>query len=92
MNMPEVNMAVLVGYPDNVLGAKTCLSVMVKEGKELSEAEVRSRFSENLANYKMPDIIKIHSSPLPVLPSGKADKAAIRKSLLKDMGLEDRSL
>ena len=92
MNMPEVNMAVLVGYPDNVLGAKTCLSVMVKEGKGLSEEEVRSRFSENLANYKMPDIIKIHSSPLPVLPSGKADKAAIRKSLLKDMGLEDRSL
>ena len=92
MNMPEVSMAVLVGYPDNVLGAKTCLSVMLKEGKGLSEGEVRSRFSENLANYKMPDIIKIQSSPLPVLPSGKADKATIRKSLLKDLGLEDRSL
>ncbi|MBU1055955.1 MAG: acyl--CoA ligase [Proteobacteria bacterium] len=92
MNMPEVNTAVLVSYPDNVLGEKTFLNIVVKDGIFLSEEDVRSRFSENLANYKKPDIIKIQSLPLPLLPSGKADKLTVRMNLLKDMGIEDRAL
>jgi len=92
LNMSEVQMAVLIGYPDKVLGGKTFLNVMLKEGKVLTEAQVRSKFSEYMANYKMPDIIKIQSSPLPLLPTGKADKVAVRKTLLKEMGLDDVSL
>lgn len=92
LNMPEVQMAVLVGYPDKVFGAKTCLFIMLREGIKLSEEELRSRFKANMADYKMPDIIKIQSSPLPILPIGKADKVTIRKNLLKELGLEDSSL
>lgn len=92
MNMSEVNMAVLVSYPDNVLGEKTCLIIVVKDKIELREEKIRLRFSENLANYKIPDIIKIQSSPLPLLPSGKADKLTVRTNLLKEMGIEDKAL
>jgi len=92
LNMPEIQMAVLVGYPDKVLGAKTYLNVMLKPGKELSEDELRARFKENLANYKMPDLIKIQSDPLPMLPTGKPDKVTIRSNLLRELGLEDKSL
>jgi len=92
LNMPEIQMAVLVGYPDKVLGAKTCLNVMLKQGKELSEEELKARFNENLANYKMPDLIKIQSDPLPMLPTGKPDKVTIRSDPLRELGLEDKSL
>ncbi|MBA3037076.1 MAG: acyl--CoA ligase [Desulfobacterium sp.] len=92
MNMPEVNTAVLVSYPDNVLGEKTFLNIVVKEGSILDDEGVRARFGENLANYKKPDIIRIQTSPLPQLPSGKMDKLTVRVNLLKEMGLEDRAL
>ena len=92
LNMSEIQMAVLVGYPDSVLGAKTCLSVMLKPEAALTEEDLRARFKENLANYKMPDIIKIQKSPLPMLPTGKPDKVTIRKNLLEELGIEDSSL
>ena len=92
LNMPEVQMAVLVGYPDKMLGEKTCLYIMAKQGIELIEEELRARFKKNIADYKMPDMVKIQSSPLPMVPSGKADKMTIRKNLLGELGLEDSSL
>lgn len=86
MNLPGVQNAVLVGYPDKVLGEKTCCYVVPKKDVTLTEEDIRKACKERLADYKMPDLIKIVDS-IPLLPSGKADKVTIRNNLLKELGL-----
>ncbi len=88
MGLPKVESAVLVGFPDKVLGEKTCCYVIPKRGATLSEEELREAFRSNMADYKMPDIIKIVDS-VPLLPSGKPDRIQIRKKLLEELGLEE---
>ncbi len=86
MNLYSVDNAVLIGYPDPILGEKTCLFICPKQGVVVKEEEIRRACRENLADYKNPDLIKIVNS-LPLLPSGKVDRITVRKQLFKELGL-----
>jgi len=87
MNLLSVDNAVLVGYPDPVLGEKTCCYIRHKQGMVITEEEIRRACKENLADYKVPDLIKIVDS-LPLLPSGKVDRIKLKKSLLNELKIE----
>jgi acyl-CoA synthetase (AMP-forming)/AMP-acid ligase II len=86
MSFESVDNAVLIGYPDNMLGEKTCCLIQLKRGAAITEEKIRRACREILADFKVPDQIKIKDS-LPLLPSGKVDRITVRKQLLNEMGL-----
>jgi len=87
MNLSSVDNAVLVGYPDPVLGEKTCCYIRHKQGVVITEEEIRGACKENIADYKIPDLIKIVNS-LPLLPSGKVDRIKVKEYLLKELEIK----
>jgi len=87
LNYPKILAAAVVGYPDEILGEKTCIFIEPRAGAMIDEEEVIKLCRENLADYKAPDIVKIEPS-LPRLPNGKVDKILLRDGLLKELGIK----
>jgi fatty-acyl-CoA synthase len=86
LSLPFVKNAVVVGYPDPVLGEKTCCMVVTNESHRVSPDTIRKACKAELADYKTPDLIRLVDT-LPLLPSGKADRVRVKEELLREMGL-----
>lgn len=56
--------------------------VLLSPGSGTSESELKSFASEHLANYKVPKAFRLESE-LPMMPSGKVDKRALRERSAK---------
>ncbi len=77
---PAVEAALAAGLPDDILGERIHVMIVVKRGAEVSEAEVRTFASTRLEKFKIPD--RIHfTDTLPVGRTGKADRATMRSQL-----------
>lgn len=74
---PAVRQAVAVGMPDQRLGERVCAFVVATERFDLEECR---RWFEHrgIAKYKTPERV-IQLDALPLLPSAKADRAALRE-------------
>ena len=77
---PAVSQAVAVGYPDDVLGERVAAFV-VTGGGAFALDDCRSWFSQRgVARFKTPErVITVDS--LPLLATGKPDRAALRRRL-----------
>ena len=49
--------------------------------KPIGEDELKSFLSDKLANYKLPEVIKFTSEPLPRIASEKIDRVSIKNLL-----------
>ena len=79
---PAVRCAAVIGEPDDRLGERVCAAI-VTDGSPFDVALARSWFAERgLARYKVPERIEIVDA-LPLLASGKPDKARLRTLLLR---------
>ncbi|MCM3636758.1 long-chain fatty acid--CoA ligase [Sporosarcina luteola] len=78
--IPELFEAAVVGVPHEVLGEVPKAYVVVKEGETLTEADVISHCSGNLANYKIPIEIEFLDE-LPRNASGKVLKHTLRSGM-----------
>ncbi len=67
----------LVGYPDPDLGERTCLCVILRDGRDDSSADLRRYAKGRLEKCKYPDIV-LKMKDFPRLPNGKTNKAALR--------------
>lgn len=74
-NHPKIDDATVVGAPHDKMGETVRAIIVVKEGEELTEQEVKDWVAENTADYKVPRIIEF-------VPSLK--KTATGKVLKKD--------
>ncbi|MEI4768682.1 long-chain-fatty-acid--CoA ligase [Psychrobacillus sp. FJAT-51614] len=75
--IPEVLEAAVVGVPHKVYGEVPKAFVVIKEGQSLTEEDVISFTSKQLAKYKLPaEVVMIES--LPRNASGKVLKNALR--------------
>ncbi|MEW6669488.1 MAG: class I adenylate-forming enzyme family protein [Thermodesulfobacteriota bacterium] len=90
LGLSSVKSAVMVGYPDPVLGEKTCCLVVPQESGKVSQEGIRKNCRAELADYKTPDMIRVVDE-LPLLPSGKVDRVRVKEDLLKEMGLSGLS-
>lgn len=73
---PAVRQAVVVGYPDELMGEKVCAFVVADEGFDLEQCR-RWFESAGVSKFKTPErIVRVES--LPLLGSGKADRAALK--------------
>lgn len=78
--IPELFEAAVVGVPHEVLGEVPKAYVVAKEGETLTEADVISHCSSNLAKYKIPLEIEFLDE-LPRNASGKVLKHTLRSGV-----------
>jgi amino acid adenylation domain-containing protein len=67
---PEVREAAVVAVPDEALGMKVTAHLSTRDGKPISQIQLKRFCSENLPIYMIPDVIRFH----PGLPKTSTDK------------------
>ncbi|MFQ5680159.1 MAG: class I adenylate-forming enzyme family protein [Gemmatimonadota bacterium] len=75
---PAVLDAVVVGVPNEVLGELVCACVLPVEGALITEEELREYCREDLAPYKVPDLVRF-MEVFPMTSSGKARRVALAR-------------
>jgi long-chain acyl-CoA synthetase len=80
---PQVLEVAVVGVPDEVWGESLKAVVVLKEGKRVTEEEIKKFCEGKLAKYKIPRSVEFVSS-LPKTPSGKIQKSIIRAQYWKN--------
>ncbi|MBU6452175.1 MAG: AMP-binding protein [Cyanobacteria bacterium REEB67] len=73
LRMPEVKEVAVLGVPCQYMGERVKACVVVREGKELSEEEVKAFCSKVLAEYKVPRVVQFLDA-IPKNSTGKALK------------------
>ena len=76
----------VIGVPSKKYGEEVCACVILKEGEDMSEEEIKSYYKENVAFFKIPKYVWIMDE-FPMTASGK-----IQKFVLRDMAVEKYSL
>ncbi len=69
----------VIGIPHNDWGEQVHAVVVLNEGQELTEEELKKHCAELIAGYKCPRSISFQKGPLPVSGAGKILKADLRK-------------
>jgi acyl-CoA synthetase (AMP-forming)/AMP-acid ligase II len=75
---PGVAQCAVVGIPDERWGEAVCAIVVPNEGATIDVEELREHVSARIARYKAPRSVVVVGE-LPVLPTGKIDKKALRQ-------------
>lgn len=79
---PAVNEVAVVGVPDEKWGEKVTSFLSIKEGKAVTENELRQYCEGKIASYKIPKSF-IFLQQIPKTPVGKIDKKALLKIEIK---------
>jgi len=84
MDHPLIEQAVCFGYEDKMLGEDIAAAIIVKEGKNCSETDVKTYAQEKLAKFKIPKKIFFVNE----IPKGATGKLQ-RNILAKNFGLNN---
>jgi long-chain acyl-CoA synthetase len=68
----------IIGRDDPVLGQRVHAIVVVPDGSTLTAHTVQQFCAERLADYKVPETVKLHTAPLPRNANGKVLKSELR--------------
>ncbi len=77
---PKVLFAAVLGCPDPVMGEKGRAYIVPQPGAEVGEDEIKAFCRENLAKYKVPDMV-IFRDELPLTPLGKVHKFVLYEEM-----------
>jgi long-chain acyl-CoA synthetase len=86
---PEVTSVAVVGAPDCQWGEVVTAFVVLAAGSTLTSEDLKAHCRSLIARYKVPKSIHIEPS-LPQTPSGKIQKAELRRRLLEVSGRTSR--
>jgi acyl-CoA synthetase (AMP-forming)/AMP-acid ligase II len=78
---PAVADVAVVGLPHRELGEQVAAVVQLKEGSDVSAAELQEHVAARLARFKVPEHIVIGTDPLPRTASGKVLKRDLRDQI-----------
>lgn len=84
---PKVSDVQIYGVPDQKYGEQVMASVILKQGVEMTEEELKDYCRNRIANYKIPKYIKFVES-FPMTASGKIQKFKMREMAIKELALE----
>ena len=75
---PAIAEVSVFGVPDERLGEVPVAIILLKDGEQLSEGELRTFLDERLARFKIPERMVFSTDPLPRLGTGKFDRRALK--------------
>tara|TARA_B100001250_G_scaffold357159_1_gene332720 strand:+ start:6016 stop:7524 length:1509 start_codon:yes stop_codon:yes gene_type:complete len=84
MDHPLIEQAVCFGYEDKMLGEEMAAAIIIKEGQNCSEVDIKNYAGEKLAKFKIPKKI-FFVNEIPKGPTGKLQ----RNVLAKNFGLNN---
>jgi fatty-acyl-CoA synthase len=85
---PKISDVQVYGVPDRKFGEQVMAAVILKNGVEMTEDEVREFCRGRIANYKIPKYVKFVES-YPMTASGKIQKFKMRDMAIKELQLEE---
>ncbi len=77
----------VIGVPDEQYGEEIMACIILKEGETMTEDEMRSYISSNMARHKVPRYIDFVKE-FPMNAAGKILKYKMREDAIKKLGLE----
>jgi acyl-CoA synthetase (AMP-forming)/AMP-acid ligase II len=80
MEHPAVQVALTFGMPHDTLGEEVAAAVVLKEGRTVTEREIRSFLEKHLVHYKVPHRI-VFVAELPRGPTGKLQRIGLAAKL-----------
>ena len=83
---PAVQDVQVIGVPDEKYGEEAMACIILKEGQEASEPEIRAYCVERLARHKVPRYIRFVES-FPMNAAGKILKYKMREEAARELGL-----
>jgi long-chain acyl-CoA synthetase len=83
---PGVGEVAVVGVPDTMMGEKVGAVIVPAPGSELDVDVVVARAREQLADFKVPQFVRVRSEPLPRNPGGKVLNAELREGDWEPVG------
>lgn len=83
---PKVKDVQVIGVPDKKYGEEAMALIILKEGEDISEPEMREYITERLARHKVPKYIEFTDS-FPMNAAGKVLKYKMRESAIEKYGL-----
>ncbi len=83
---PKVKDVQVIGVPSKKYGEEVCACVIVKEGMELTEEEVKDYYKENVAFFKIPKYVWFMDE-FPMTASGKIQKVVLRERAVDQFSL-----
>ncbi len=81
---PAVKDVQVVGVPDEKYGEEAAASIILKEGEQVSEQEMRAYIQKSLASHKVPKYI-IFTDSFPMNAAGKVLKYRMREEIEKQL-------
>jgi len=84
---PDVAAALATGVPDELLGERIHVLLVPRPGVDLDRAALLAWAAGRIERFKLPDVIHV-GSDLPLGRTGKADRNALRASVLREQERE----
>lgn len=84
---PAVFEVAVIGVPDVVMGEKVGAVISLRPGMQAEPSEIITFARTLLADFKVPQYLKIYSDSLPRNPNGKIVKPRLRKEVVWDTPL-----
>ena len=85
---PKVQDVQVVGVPDKKFVEELCAWVITKPGQTMTEDDIRSFCSGQIAHYKVPRYIQFVTE-FPMTVTGKVQKFKIREAMKVQLGLTE---
>jgi fatty-acyl-CoA synthase len=83
---PKIEMAQIVGVPDEKYGEEMCACIKTKSGAKLSDEEVREFCRGEIAHFKIPRYVRFVEI-FPMTASGKVQKYLLAEQSARELGL-----
>jgi fatty-acyl-CoA synthase len=83
---PQVEMAQVVGVPDEEYGEELCACIKLKMGQKLPEEELRLFCRDQIAHFKIPRYVRF-VEVFPMTASGKVQKYLLAEQSALELGL-----
>ncbi len=87
---PKVSDVQVIGVPDEQYGEEIMACIILKEGEEMTETEIKDYILANMAKHKVPKYIQFVDK-FPMNVAGKILKYKMREDAIKLLGLEKAS-
>jgi len=84
---PKVQDVQVFGVPDQRFGEELCAWVVLRDGEQADEEEIREFCRGQIAHYKIPRYVRFVDA-FPMTVTGKAQKFAMRDAMIEELDLE----